>query len=220
MKTRRLSSAAQAALNQLPWERTPERRAPIMPPGAWRRWHFATFQGSPIPVRLAPWEPLSHRRLYLGPSFYDRADAARPDVDAIVNLCECQERWELAQHDVHWRRGEGVFGYGWAELEQDATTVAEWLRADRTVLIHCMAGVNRSPTLTCATLMVLEGLDARAALARVMRFHLPAHPEDRHWLVLRQLEIALADHAQSDQRPPLKRLSTVLALPRRQEEHL
>jgi protein-tyrosine phosphatase len=44
--------------------------------------------------------------------------------------------------------------------------VAE-LRAGRRVLVHCLAGRDRTGLVLCASLMDLEGVDPRDALARV-----------------------------------------------------
>ena len=166
----------------------------------WRVWHHQRFGGSPIPIRLAAGGTFSHERLYLGPSYSELGDDQRPNVDAIVNLCEVDDPWPLTAYDRRWERGEGYFGYTWSMLNDDATEIAELLRDNKRVLIHCMAGVNRSVTLTCATLMHIEGIDAITALARVSRYHPMAHPENRHWLALRQLEIAIKDDQTT---PPL-----------------
>lgn len=159
----------------------------------WRVWHHRRYGGSPIPIRLKPDDFFSHDHLYLGPSYSELGDIERPDVDAIVNLCEVDDAWPLCEYDRRWERGEGYFGYTWAMLNEDALGVVDLLRGGQRVLIHCMAGVNRSVTLTCATLMHVEGIDAATALARIYRFHPMAHPEDRHWLALRQLDIAIHD---------------------------
>lgn len=189
-----LSPRTLAAIRGLRWERAPMPPAPPFATRSWRPWHYRVFGGSPIPLRLDRWEPLSHARFFLGPSFVDTdAETLRPDVDVVINLSEMDDRYPILPDDRRWVRGEGVFGYTWTRLEKDARDVAALLRADKRVLIHCTAGVNRSATLTCATLMVVEGLGATEALARIYRFHRPAHPEDSHWLALRQMEIALAD---------------------------
>jgi hypothetical protein len=159
----------------------------------WRVWHHKRYNGSPIPIRLSPGDCFLHERLYLGPSYAELGVEERPDVDAIVNLCEMDDPWPLCDDDKRWWRGEGPFGYTWSRLIDDALPVVELLRADKRVLIHCMAGVNRSSTLTCAALMYIEGIGAREALQRVQRFHPMAHPDEYHWRALRQLEIVLRE---------------------------
>jgi protein-tyrosine phosphatase len=47
--------------------------------------------------------------------------------------------------------------------------------------------MNRSSTICCAVLMLLEGLNAEAALARLRETHPWARPNSRHWLALRWL---------------------------------
>jgi hypothetical protein len=61
------------------------------------------------------------------------------------------------------------------------------LRAGQRVLAHCVAGLNRSVTIGCAALILLEGLSAEAALERVREHHPWARPDSHHWLMLRWL---------------------------------
>lgn len=184
-----LDEATRAAIDAVPYQRTPNYAGPVVHP--WQPWHHAHYGGSPIPVCLDPALGYSHTRLYLGPSRVELGDVMHPDVESIVNLCELDDTWAPMPDDRRWRRGEGMFGYTWQKLDADAREIAELMRNGRRVLIHCMAGVNRSATLTCAVLMHLEGISADAALRRVQRFHQPARPEDLHWQALRRLEIAL-----------------------------
>src|SRR5712691_6459576 len=48
--------------------------------------------------------------------------------------------------------------------------------AGRTVLLHCLAGVNRSPTFACAILCQRDGLSIKEALARVRDARRAASP--------------------------------------------
>ena len=77
------------------------------------------------------------------------------------------------------------------ELFEEAGWVAERLRAGHRVLVHCYAGVNRSSTVCCATLMFLEGIGPEEALTRVRQHHPLAWPDPYHWFVLRWLSQAL-----------------------------
>jgi protein-tyrosine phosphatase len=70
------------------------------------------------------------------------------------------------------------------ELLDEAAWVVERLRAGRRVLVHCYAGMNRSTTVCCAALMMLEGISAEEALARVRERHPLAWPDPYHWFVL------------------------------------
>lgn len=187
-----LSPQAFAAVQSVTMEPAPRVKA-LVTYQTWRVWHHLHYNGSPIPIRLTPEEPFSHERLYLGPSYAELGIEVRPEVDAIINLCEMDDPWPLCDDDRRWWRGEGPFGYTWSRLSDDALPVVDLLRANKRVLIHCMAGVNRSATLTCATLMYIEGIGAREALQRVQRFHPMAHPDEFHWKALRQLEIVLRD---------------------------
>jgi protein-tyrosine phosphatase len=63
----------------------------------------------------------------------------------------------------------------------------EALRAGRRVLVHCAAGINRSSSVCCAALMLMEGLRPQEALARVRERHPEAHPDPYHWFALQHL---------------------------------
>jgi dual specificity phosphatase 12 len=71
-----------------------------------------------------------------------------------------------------------------AEITREAQWVIERLRAGQRVLVHCSAGLNRSVTICCAVLILLERVSAEAALEWVREHHPWARP-DTHWLALR-----------------------------------
>ena len=73
------------------------------------------------------------------------------------------------------------------EIISEAQWVIERLKAGQRVLVHCSAGFNRSVTVCCATLILLEGISAEAALERVRERHPWARPDPHHWLALRWL---------------------------------
>jgi protein-tyrosine phosphatase len=73
------------------------------------------------------------------------------------------------------------------EIRFEAEWVIERLKAEKRVLVHCVAGMNRSSTICCAILMMLEELTAEQALARVREHHPWARPDSHHWLALRWL---------------------------------
>jgi len=74
------------------------------------------------------------------------------------------------------------------EIREEAEWVIGHLRNGRSVLVHCVAGMNRSATICCAVLMLHENLSAEAALERVREHHPWARPDVHHWLALRWLE--------------------------------
>jgi dual specificity phosphatase 12 len=74
-----------------------------------------------------------------------------------------------------------------AEICEEADWVIERLKNNQRVLVHCVAGMNRSTTICCAVLILLEGLSAEAALERVRQHHPWARPDSHHWLALRWL---------------------------------
>jgi protein-tyrosine phosphatase len=113
-------------------------------------------------------------------------------VDAVLNLGEEASLWvkgtQIHQNDRAINRGEGSSGMAVPEICEEAQWVIERLEQNQRVLVHCVAGMNRSVTIGCAVLMLLEGLSAQAALERVRQHHPWARPDSHHWLALRWLE--------------------------------
>ncbi len=153
--------------------------------------HYAAlnqrFGGNPITIHLGP--RTFHRRLFVG-SLETQPDH-RPDVDAVLNLGEEPSKWlnadaRTASPCDRWsERGEGSTGMSVEEIKAEAQWVIERLRKHQRVLVHCVAGFNRSVTVCVAVLMLLEGLTPEAALARVREHHAWAKPDPVHWLTLK-----------------------------------
>ncbi len=143
------------------------------------------FGGDPITVRLG--RRSYHRRLFVGG--VDIQGEQRPEVDAVLNLGENPSAWLAAagQHpNDRWViYGEGSNGMTPAVIAEEAGWVIERLRAGQRVLVHCSAGFNRSVTVCCAVLILLEGLSAEEALQRVRTRHPWARPDQNHWLALK-----------------------------------
>jgi hypothetical protein len=152
----------------------------------YRRWH-GRYGGDPITIRLGA--RVYHRRLFVGG--LDEQGEQRPWVDAVLNLGEESSRWLAAAQPTsadRWTcKGEVNQGMGLDEITEEAQWVIERLRAGQQVLVHCVAGFNRSVTICCAVLILLEGLEAEATLDRVREHHPWARPDPHHWLVLRWL---------------------------------
>ncbi len=159
----------------------PERLVPA-PKQLYRR-----FGGDPITIRLGT--RFYHRRLFVGG--VDCQSDERPSVDAVLNLGEDPSQWakNAPPHPAdRWAcQGEGQHGMNGAEIVGEAKWAIERLRAGQRVLVHCAAGLNRSVTVCCAALMLLEGISAKDALKRVREHHPWARPDSHHWLVLRWL---------------------------------
>jgi hypothetical protein len=145
------------------------------------------FGGDPLTVRLGP--RASHRRLFIGG--VDIQPETRPQVDVVLNVGEQPSRWAkagVAHPDDRWdNKGEGKDGMSADEIRREAEWVIEQLRGGQSVLVHCVGGMNRSSTICCAVLMLLENLPAEQALLRVRETHPWARPDSRHWLALRSL---------------------------------
>jgi protein-tyrosine phosphatase len=62
-----------------------------------------------------------------------------------------------------------------------ANHVIDSLERGDSVLVHCQAGVSRSPTICCTALAVTEGKTAEDALEEVEDLHPKTNPEPRVW---------------------------------------
>ena len=146
------------------------------------------FGGDPISIKLNG--IVQQRRLFIG-GVHIQPDH-RPQVDAVFNVGEEPSRWTKG-NPIHppdrWdNKGEGSDGMHPEIIRQEANWVIERLQKDQRILVHCAAGMNRSTTICCAVLMLLEGLTAEDALNRVHEHHPWAKPDSHHWLALRWLE--------------------------------
>ncbi len=143
------------------------------------------YGGDPVTIRMG-----GHRyprRLFVGG--LENQGAQRPQVDAVLNLSEAPSRWVVEGQTYpmdRWaERGEGSSGMSVGEIEEEAQWVLERLRRGQSVLVHCTAGLNRSTTVCCAVLILLESLNAGTALGRVREHHPWARPDSHHWLALK-----------------------------------
>jgi Dual specificity phosphatase, catalytic domain len=147
------------------------------------------FGGDPITINVNG--KVRHHKLFIGG--LDIQPKHRPQVDAVLNLSEEDSCWVKGQtlhtNDRAINKGEGSDGMTVREIREEAEWVLERLKQNQRVLVHCAAGMNRSTTICCAALILLEGLSAEAALERVREHHPWARPDSHHWLTLRWLEI-------------------------------
>jgi hypothetical protein len=166
------------------WAPPPPHPTGLIPhrPALYRR-----FAGDPIAIQLNG--RLRRHQFFIGGLHQQRAE--RPGVDHVLNLCGVENAWvaNVGHHpdDRFLHKGEMSVGMSAEELLLEAGWVVERLRAGRRVLVHCYAGINRSSSVCCAALMLLEGLSAEEALARVRERHPSAWPDPYHWFVLRWL---------------------------------
>lgn len=146
------------------------------------------FGGDPVKFRLDG-KVIEHGLFVGGLEFQPET---RPEIDAVLNLGENPSAWvkdgTLHPNDRTVEKGEGSKGMSVEEIREEADWVVERLQRNESVLIHCVAGMNRSTTVCCAVLMQLEGLTAEQALERVYEHHPWAKPDSHHWLMLRWLE--------------------------------
>jgi hypothetical protein len=174
---------------------------PPCPPGLmpFPRGLYRRFGGDPIHFWMDG--KLQRRRLFLGGREIQEEQRPR-ELHTVFNYGDEPSRWveKAPPHpkDYWIKKGEGSAGMSASELGQEAQGVIERLRAGERVLVHCSAGMNRSSTVCCAVLILLEGLTAEAALERVRQNHPWARPDPRYWLTLRWLaqnQGAVTNHA-------------------------
>lgn len=163
--------------------------APSPPPGLQphRPVFHSRYGGDPITIRLG--NRVLHNRLFIGGLHHQHG--RRPAVDHVLNLCGLSNPW-CEQHGQHPAdrlsyQGEGPHGMSADDLLEEASWVADRLRSGKRVLVHCYAGMNRSSTVCCAALILLEDISAEEALARVRRRHPLAWPDPYHWFTLQWL---------------------------------
>jgi hypothetical protein len=180
---KRLSEAVFASLER-DWSPAPLTRAGIVPftPKLYER-----FGGDPITINMDG--RTCHHKLFIGGT--DIQPKRRPQVSAVLNLGEKPSRWVkrgiLHPNDRAENKGEGPRGMSVDEICEEAHWVLDHLQRNQSVLVHCAAGMNRSSTICCAVLILLEGLSAKKALERVREHHPWARPDSNHWLKLRWL---------------------------------
>ena len=145
------------------------------------------FGGDPVTIYVGsrPW----HRRLFIGG--LEIQPGQRPEVDVVLNVGENPSAWMKEEQTYpldRWdNKGEGSEGMSLDVIRDEANWVIERLKRNQRVLVHCVAGMNRSSTICCAALILLEGLTAEQALERVREHHPWARPDSSHWLKLRWL---------------------------------
>ena len=164
--------------------------APPMPDGEVPQPYdiYDRFGGDPVTFSLNG--NLIDNKLFIGG--LEHQPDYRPEIDAVLNLGEKPSLWvkgdQLHPNDRSVEKGEGSKGMSPEEIQTEADWVIDHLKRNESVLIHCVAGMNRSTTITCAVLMKLEGLTAEQALERIYETHPWAKPDSHHWLMLRWLE--------------------------------
>ncbi len=149
---------------------------------------YDRFGGDPVTIKLDG--RIIEDKLFVGG--LEHQPETRPEIGAVLNLGEKPSAWvkgkQLHPNDRTVEKGEGSKGMSVDEIRAEADWVIDHLKMDDSVLIHCVAGMNRSTTICCAVLMQLEGLTATEALHRVYEAHPWAKPDSHHWLMLRWLE--------------------------------
>jgi len=87
-----------------------------------------------------------------------------------------------------------------AELRDAAATVSTLVSEGHEVLVHCHAGIERTPMVVCAALVML-GWSLRDAYQRVLEVRPEAAPTDAQLAVLRALSAELSARGDSASTP-------------------
>lgn len=129
--------------------------------------------------------------LWLGsaPGTREARELVKRGIDAVVDL-----RAERGSETAIWPSGVDVrFAQlqdhatpSAQQLENAASMVADLMAQGRTVLVHCRAGLERSPTVACAAL-VLQGWSLNTAYQRVLECRRHALPTDGQLAALRHM---------------------------------
>ena len=171
------------------WANTPPNPSGLVPQ---RTKTLRRYSGDPITIALG--NRRYRYRLFIGG--VTQQSETRPDIDAVLNLCELDNPWvaHVGRHlnDRFACKGEMAIGMDMSDLLAEARWVVGRLRAGQRVLVHCYAGVNRSSTVCCAALMLLEGISADEALARARQNHPSCRPDPYNWFLLQHLHQAVA----------------------------
>ncbi len=118
---------------------------------------------------------------------------AKEGIDAVVDL-----RREGGEPESAWPDGVDVTLVGLddhgspttEELGAAAQTVVELMRRGRRVLVHCRAGLERAPTVACATL-VLQKWPLDQAYRRIVESRPEARPTEGQLAALRALAVTI-----------------------------
>jgi len=179
-------SAGEPFTNERDWSPAPPMPEGLVPQP--KDIHNA-FGGDPVMVKIS--DVLQEQRLFVG-GLEQQPNNRPPQVDAVLNIGEQPSLWvkdtNIHPNDRVVEKGEGSVGMSTEEIRAEANWVIERLKKDEHVLVHCVAGMNRSTTICTAVVMLLENLSADEALKRVRQTHPWAKPDSYHWLALRWLE--------------------------------
>lgn len=151
---------------------------------------YDRFGGDPVSFSING--NIIENKLFVG-GIENQPDQRPNEISAVLNIGEKPSLWvKMGQaqgpNDRTVEMGEGSQGMSPKEIRAEADWVIDHLKKEESVLIHCVAGMNRSTTVACAVLMQLEGLTASEALQRVYEHHPWAKPDSHHWLMLKWLE--------------------------------
>lgn len=123
------------------------------------------------------------------PYAYQRKAVSQLGIRVVVALHATNER-ESKAWQVHGVRLVPVPTPDWVEIptacfDRVVEVVSACLGSGTPVLLHCLAGINRSPTVAAAVLCHLRKMNVDAALGGVRRVRVAAKPTPDQELSLR-----------------------------------
>ena len=148
-----------------------------------------------IPPPLAPhW--ILPKKLAIGPlpQMGDSAALEAAGVGVVLSLCAPSEG-ALPEDVTQAFRclrfilpdSSFLLGMQVRDLENVVDVLHAEIQQGETVYIHCLAGVERSPTVCTAYLCLYEKLELWEAISRVKQAHPPALPTEDQLRIVRQL---------------------------------
>jgi hypothetical protein len=106
---------------------------------------------------------------------------APPSVGNLVRSGGVDYRWHSIIDGYAWEEHDEIV----ARFDAAAEQIHDWLSNDRTVLVHCTAGISRSVTTVIWYLMRFEGYSWADAYALVREQREIAFPNPRFEIALR-----------------------------------
>lgn len=160
-----------------------------------RRHGFRERDRPPAPRTLSPhW--LLPRKLAIGPLPQpgDSTALKEAEISVVISLCAPSEGTLPDDVTQAFRclrfilpDSSFLMGMQVRDLEAVIDVLHEQIQQGEAVYVHCLAGVERSPTVCTAYLCRYEKLELWEAVSRVKQAHPPSLPTEDQLRVVRQL---------------------------------
>ncbi len=124
----------------------------------------------------------------------DSMTLAEANIEAVLTLCARAEGVLPSDITDHFRcfryilpDSYYIFDLQAEQLAQVVEMMHEQIEQDRAVYVHCLAGVERSPTACIAYLCQYQDLELWEAVSHLKQVHPDAMPTDSQLQVVREL---------------------------------